>query len=141
MIAEVVLGRKSLRAFRLGRSPGRSPGALADDKSPTDRHAGDMRTPPANRPPDNIWFRLLIPAGFLFCATCLSWVMSAFGDQQAPVSRWLSRHAMTAILIEAAVIVVLSITAMAVDRRQSLATKKASLEPKRSSEAETGNLD
>ena len=84
-----------------------------------------MRPPPPNRPPDNIWFRLLIPTGFLFCATSLSWVMSSFDRSGAPVVRWLNRYAVWWILAEAAVIVVLAVTAMAVDRRQALKNKTA----------------
>ena len=88
-----------------------------------------MRTPPANRPPDNIWFRLLVPAGFLFCATALSWVMSSFGDQRAPISRLLSRYAVWAILVESIAIVAFAILAMTIDRRQSLKNKAASSGP------------
>ena len=84
-----------------------------------------MRPPPANRPPDNIWFRLLIPAGFLFCATSLSWVMSSFDRSGAPIVRWINRYAVWAILVESVAIVVFAVIAMAVDRRQALQNKTA----------------
>jgi hypothetical protein len=84
-----------------------------------------MRPPPANRPPDNAWFRLLIPTGFLFCATSLAWVMSSFDRSGAPVVRWLNQYAVWAILAESVAIVFLAFTAMAVDRRQTLKSKAA----------------
>jgi hypothetical protein len=84
-----------------------------------------MRPPPANRPPDNIWFRLLIPAGFLFCATALSWVMSSFDRSGAPIVRWINRYAVWAILVESIAIVAFAVIAMAVDRRQALKNKTA----------------
>jgi amino acid transporter len=85
-----------------------------------------MRTPPPNRPPDNLWFRLLIPLGFLFCATALSWVMTSFDRSGAPVVKWLNRYAIWLIAVEAVAISVVSVTAMAVDRRRSTATKTSS---------------
>jgi hypothetical protein len=84
-----------------------------------------MRPPPANRPPDNIWFRLLIPAGFLFCATSLSWVMSSFDRSSAPIVRWINRYAVWAILVESIAIVAFAVIAMAVDHRQALKNKAA----------------
>jgi len=84
-----------------------------------------MRAPPANRPPDNVWFRLLIPTGFLFCATSLAWVMSSFDRSGAPVVHWLNRYAAWAILIESGAIAALAVVAMAVDRRTSLKNKTA----------------
>lgn len=84
-----------------------------------------MRPPSANRPPDNIWFKLLIPVGFLFCATALSWVMTTFDRSGAPIVRWLNQYAVWAILAEAAAIVFIAVLAMAVDRRQSLQNKTA----------------
>ena len=82
-----------------------------------------MRPPNPNRPPDNLCFKLLIPVGFLFCATSLSWVMTAFDRSGAPVVRWLKQYAVWAILGEAAAIVVLAVLAMALDRRQSQRSK------------------
>jgi hypothetical protein len=79
-----------------------------------------MRPPPPNRPPDNIWFRLLIPAGFLFCATALSWVMTSFDRSGAPIVRFIGRYAVWVILVEAAAIVAFALIAMAVDRRQAM---------------------
>jgi hypothetical protein len=84
-----------------------------------------MRPPPANRPPDNIWFKLLIPVGFLFCATALAWVMSSFDRSGAPVVRWINRYAVWAILIESIAIAACAVIAMTVDRRQTLKTKAA----------------
>lgn len=78
-----------------------------------------MRPPNPNRPPDNLCFKLLIPAGFLFCATSLSWVMTTFDRSGAPIVRWIKAYAVWAILAEAALIVVLAVLAMALDRRQS----------------------
>jgi hypothetical protein len=51
--------------------------------------------------------------------------MSSFDRSGAPVVRWLNQYAMWAILGESAVIVVLAVTAMAVDRRQALKNKTA----------------
>ena len=79
-----------------------------------------MRTPPPNRPPDNIWFRLLIPAGFLFCATSLSWVMTTFDRSGAPIVRWINQYAVWAILVESVAIVLFAVVAMSVDRRESV---------------------
>ena len=84
-----------------------------------------MRPPPANRPPDNIWFKLLIPSGFLFCGTALSWVMSSFDRSGAPVVRWINRYAVWAILAESLAIVAFAVVAMTVDRRQTLKNKAA----------------
>ena len=84
-----------------------------------------MRPPNPNRTPDNVWFKLLIPTGFVFCATALSWVMTAFDRSGAPVVRWINRYAVWAILIEAAAIVVFAVIAMAVDRRRTLQRAEA----------------
>jgi len=95
-----------------------------------------MRTPPPNRPPDNIWFRLLIPAGFLFCATCLSWVMTTFDRSGAPVVRWINQYAIWAIAVESVAIVVFAVVAMTMDGRQSRKTKNALPDPEGPGKAE-----
>ncbi len=84
-----------------------------------------MRTPPANRPPDSIWFKLLIPLGFVFCATALSWVMTAFDRSGAPIVRWINQYAVWAIVLESLAIVAVAVVAMAVDRKQSLQNRTA----------------
>ncbi len=95
-----------------------------------------MRTPPANRPPDSLWFRSLIPVGVLFCATCLSWVMTSFDRSGAPIVRWINQYAVWLILVESIALVVLAVVAMAMDRKQTLKMKAASPESS-SGEAET----
>jgi hypothetical protein len=80
-----------------------------------------IRLPRAGpRAPDNLFFRLLIPAGFLFCAAILMFVMAGLGHPESAVNIAIARYSPIAIGILAGVILVVGIAAMAIDRRRTL---------------------
>jgi hypothetical protein len=74
----------------------------------------------ANRPPDNLAFKLLIPLGFVFCATVLIYVVSGLGDQTIPLKRLITRYAPPLLAAEVVAVVVDGLIAMTIDRRRSL---------------------
>jgi len=74
----------------------------------------------ANRPPDNLAFKLLIPLAFLFCATVLIYVVSGLGDQNIPLKRLITRYAPSFLVVEVLAVVVDGLIAMTIDRRRSL---------------------
>lgn len=73
---------------------------------------------PGSKP--SLLFQLVVPATALFIVTILSLIAVLFSDERAPVARWLNRHGNSLLAAELVVIIVLSILAMAVDRRAML---------------------
>ncbi|MBX3432726.1 MAG: hypothetical protein KF847_05365 [Pirellulales bacterium] len=80
--------------------------------------------PAANR--RNPFYALLIPAGMAFCVTAFAYGFMAFQAVNAvrgeatrhaghPLYRWLNAHGTTAMLVELAVLAVLTIAAIATD--------------------------
>ena len=74
--------------------------------------------PPRTKP--SLLFRLIVPATVVFILTVLSLIASVFGDQEAPVSKWLEAHGSQLLIWELGIVVVLSILAMAIDRIRTL---------------------
>jgi hypothetical protein len=69
-------------------------------------------------------FRLIVPVTAVFIVTVLALIAVLFGDQRAPLSRWLNDYGNTLLLVEFAVVLVLSFLAMAWDRWQILRSPK-----------------
>ena len=73
---------------------------------------------PGSKP--TLFFRLVVPATSVFVITILALIAVLFGDERAPLPRLLNRHGNTLLLVEFAAILVLSVLAMVLDRRQIL---------------------
>jgi hypothetical protein len=110
--------------------------------APTDALHPDSRTgrlPRARSGPDvadNLFFRLLIPVGFLFCAAVLMSVMASLGHPDSAVNIAIARYSPVVIAILAGLILVLGMTAMTIDRRRTLRAQH-SLASKSEGAAET----
>lgn len=81
----------------------------------------------SNKKWKNPFYALLLPAGAIFCVTAFAYGFMAFQAvnasreivaQQAdhPLYQWLSRHGTMAILLELAVLAVLTVGAIGTDR-------------------------
>ena len=73
---------------------------------------------PGSKP--SLLFQLIIPATAIFCVTILSLIAVVFSDQRAPVAQFLNRHGGTLLIAEFVVVIVLSLLAITMDRRQTL---------------------
>lgn len=74
-------------------------------------------------PPPNRWFRLVIVCGALFAFTALCMFATTLGRPDAPPNRFFSAYGMPIILVETVALIAVSIIAMAVDRRQTVAQR------------------
>lgn len=81
---------------------------------------------PGSKP--TLFFRLVVPATSVFVITILPLIAVLFGDERAPLPRLLNRHGNTLLLVEFAAILVLSVLAMVLDRRQILRDQKLQAE-------------
>jgi len=81
---------------------------------------------PGSKP--TLFFRLVVPATSVFVITILALIAVLFGDERAPLPRLLNRHGNTLLLVEFAAILVLSVLAMVLDRRQILRDQKLQAE-------------
>jgi ABC-type transport system involved in cytochrome bd biosynthesis fused ATPase/permease subunit len=77
------------------------------------------------RAPDNVFFRLLVPAGVLFCAAILMSVMASLGHPESAVNIAIARYSPVVIAILAGLILSVGITAMAIDRRRTLKLRES----------------
>ena len=80
-------------------------------------------TAAASRPPsqpvsENLAFKLLIPLGFLFCATTLIYIVSGMGDPELAINRFIARTAPRLLVALVAGILIDGVMAMAIDRRR-----------------------
>ena len=73
---------------------------------------------PGSKP--SLLFQLVIPATAVFAVTVLSMIAIVFSDPRAPVAQFLDRHGNRLLAAEFAVVIVLSLLAMTVDRIQTL---------------------
>ena len=73
---------------------------------------------PGSKP--SLLFQLVIPATAIFIVTILSLIAVVFSDPRAPVAQWLNRHGNTLLIAEFVAVIVLSLLAMTMDRRQTL---------------------
>lgn len=79
----------------------------------------DPRAP--DRPESlNFFYRLVIVSGALFVLTILGLVATMFGDPHSPVNRFLNQYGGLLIGVEVALTLLLTLLALAVDRRQTL---------------------
>ncbi|WP_437227574.1 hypothetical protein SH661x_000444 [Planctomicrobium sp. SH661] len=69
---------------------------------------------------DRLVFYPVAVAGGIFCITVLMTIAAAFGDSQAPVTRWLNRNATGLLLWETAALVLTAVLAMGIDRVRTL---------------------
>ena len=74
--------------------------------------------PPRTKP--TLIFRLIVPATVVFILTILSLIASVFGDPKAPVSIWLEANGNQLLIGELAIVVLLSLLAMTIDRIRTL---------------------
>lgn len=81
---------------------------------------------PGSKP--TLFFRLVVPATSVFVITILALIAVLFGDERAPLPRLLNRHGNTLLLVEFAAILVLSVLAMVLDRRQILRDQRLQAE-------------
>lgn len=77
----------------------------------------------------NLLFRLVAAAGALFVLTVLALVAVPFGDQNAPVARWLNGYGGRLIVGEVALILGLGLLAMWVDRRRTISRMRSQPKP------------
>lgn len=68
----------------------------------------------------NPFYHLAIFACVLFVVTVLSLLAALFGEQNAPVARFLNEHGGVLIAVEVAVTLLIVLLALAVDRRATL---------------------
>jgi len=69
-------------------------------------------------------FRLIVPATAVFIVTVLSLIAVLFGDDRAPLARFLNDYGNTLLLVEFAGVIVLTFLAMAWDRWQIVRAMK-----------------
>lgn len=84
----------------------------------------ESTAPPAPPERPNVLFRALIPAGAIFVITIFALVAVTFGDPKAPPAQFFDRYGLVLILVEVAAILVLIVSAMTVDRWQTLRGQK-----------------
>jgi hypothetical protein len=70
--------------------------------------------------PPGLLFRLIIPATAAFIITIFATLAAPFGNQQAPIWKFLDRNGDRLLLTEFVVVILLTFFAMAWDRRQIL---------------------
>lgn len=74
----------------------------------------------------------------IFCISLFAWLTADLGDPDVPVKKWIRAHGDTVILVETAVLAVVSFLAMYLDRQTTL---KSLQEPAGQSEsASSGDL-
>lgn len=76
-----------------------------------------MRAP--GSPPD-LLFRLIVPITFVFIVTILSMIAVLFGDERAPIVRFLNRYGNMLLLVEFLAVIAVSVMAMVIDRIRTL---------------------
>lgn len=69
---------------------------------------------------DRLVFYPVAAVGGAFAVTVLMTIAAAFGDPQAPANQWFNRHATPLLLWETALLVVVSVLAMVIDRVRTL---------------------
>jgi hypothetical protein len=79
--------------------------------------------------PTNPYFRLVIVTGSLFAFTVMCLLASTLGDPRAPPSRFFDAYGTPLIVIETIAVAVVSFRALAVDRRQMLASARGASAP------------
>lgn len=78
---------------------------------------------PGSKP--TLFFRLVVPATSVFAMTILALIAVLFGDERAPLAQLLNRHGNTLLVLEFVAILVLSLLALVLDRRQILKDQQA----------------
>ncbi len=68
----------------------------------------------------NPFFRLVVVASAIFIMTIFALVAATFGGSASPASQFINAYAGTMFAVEVAVVLVLGLLALAVDRRQIL---------------------
>ncbi len=88
----------------------------------------------------NPFFRLVIPACAVFIVTIFAMVAVPFGNPDAPPARFLDENGGTLITCEVAAILVLGLSALCLDRRQTLRTNQDKKENDRSPSEKQENV-
>lgn len=92
------------------------------------------------RPPRNPFFPLTAILSAAFVVTILASVATMLGDPGAPLAQLLDRHGTTLIVIEVAVILLVGLLALVVDRVQSLRQQRSSAPPDDTTPPPTSDL-
>ena len=69
---------------------------------------------------DRLTFYPVVLMATIFCITIFLVIAATFGDPAHPVNKWINKNANTLFIVEAILLVVLSIVAMAIDRVRTL---------------------
>jgi len=85
--------------------------------------------------PPGLLFRLIIPATAVFIITIFALLAAPFGDQDAPVWKFLDRQGDRLLVAEFLVVILLTLFAIVWDRRQIL--RQASMAQQHESPSET----
>ncbi len=96
----------------------------------------DMRGPGAK---PTLFFRLVVPATSVFVITILALIAVLFGDERAPLAQVLNRYGNTLLVLEFVAIIVLSILAMALDRRQILRDQRSQVASQTTNPGDSGS--
>jgi hypothetical protein len=96
----------------------------------------DMRGP-GEKP--TVFFRLVVPATSVFVITVLALIAVLFGDERAPLAQALNRYGNTLLVLEFVAIIVLSILAMALDRRQILRDQRSQVASQTTNPGDSGS--
>lgn len=86
--------------------------------SPGRRHAGRITFREEVR--RNPLWAVVVVAGVLFCVSCLAWITAGIGTSPSPLNRFLNEHGVLLVGVEAAVLILGGLSAMIVDRIQTL---------------------
>ncbi|MEI8379257.1 MAG: hypothetical protein WCJ09_03955 [Planctomycetota bacterium] len=76
-----------------------------------------------------ILFQLTAFATTAFIITILAMVAMILGDPMAPIAVWFNQQGMVVMMVEVVAIIVLGLSAMTADRRETLRAKQASSVP------------
>lgn len=69
---------------------------------------------------DRLVFYPVAAVGTVFAVTVLMTIAATFGDPRAPANQWFNRHATPLLLWETALLVVVAVLAMFIDRVRTL---------------------
>jgi len=90
--------------------------------------------------PPNLFFRLVLIFGSIFCVTVMSMIASLFGNPQAPPNKFFHNYGGWMIAIETALVLAIGFIALMIDRRRGMIEYREALEKHQRQFANTDNL-
>ena len=81
----------------------------------------DAAVPEVEEAPESLLFRFVIFASAAFVITVLIMSVASFSDSTSPIPVFFNAHGLKVVCVEVALILCLGLSAMIVDRRQTLA--------------------